>query len=94
MAGLSFEDPAGASTIVMPCGSCRQLLIEAAQAAGREIRVVCSNGELNSTVVFSTSELLPEAFGPQNLGLSRNWPRLRDELQTRVQHLIEVRSKG
>jgi cytidine deaminase len=93
VAGLSFEDPAGASTIVMPCGSCRQLLVEAAQAAGRDIRLICSNGELSSVVVFSTSELLPAAFGPQNVGVSEGWSRLRDELQARVQQLVELRSK-
>ena len=93
MAGLSFEDPAGASTIVMPCGSCRQLLVEAAQAAGREIRLICSNGALSSVVVVSSAELLPAAFGPQNLGVSADWPRLRDELQARVRQLVELRSK-
>ena len=30
------------------------------------------------------SELLPDAFGPKNLGLENTWPHQRDELRRRV----------
>jgi len=91
--GLAFNDPLGARQGVTPCGSCRQLIAEAAQLANRDIRVLCCNGELSSIAISTISELLPEAFGPHNLGVAQQWPRLRDELQARVKQLIEGRGK-
>jgi cytidine deaminase len=91
--GLAFKDPAGASPIVTPCGSCRQLIAEAAQLSKTDVRVLCCNGKLSSIVLSTISELLPEAFGPQNLGLARQWPSLRADLQARLRQLIEHRQK-
>jgi cytidine deaminase len=91
--GLNFKDPTGALRIVMPCGSCRQLIAEAAQLAKSDVRVLCCNGELSSIVLSTISELLPEAFGPQNLGLAQEWPRQRQELHARVKRLIKHRKK-
>jgi cytidine deaminase len=91
--GLAFKDPVGASRVVAPCGSCRQLIAEAAQLTNRDVRVLCCNGELSGIVAASISELLPEAFGPQNLGRAQQWPSLREELHARVKQLIEIRQK-
>ena len=91
--GFSFADPEGASQIVAPCGSCRQLMAEAAQLAGTELRVLCCNAELTAITVSTISELLPGAFGPRNLGLDREWPSLREGLQARVRQLIALRQK-
>jgi cytidine deaminase len=79
--------------VVTPCGSCRQLITEAAQLAKSDVRVLCCNGELDSIVVSRISELLPEAFGPQHLGLAQTWPHLREALRARVKQLIENRRK-
>ena len=91
--GLNFKDPAGALRVVAPCGSCRQLIAEAAQLAASDVRVLCCNGDLSSIVAWSISELLPAAFGPRNLGLADRWPSLRKELQIRIKQLIELRRK-
>jgi cytidine deaminase len=90
--GFDFTDrPAGASRIVAPCGSCRQLIAEAAQRATGNVRVICCNGELSSIAVRTIAELLPDAFGPENLPVSRQWPALREELRACVARLIAIR---
>jgi cytidine deaminase len=91
--GFAFKDPVGASRVVAPCGSCRQLIVEAAQISKTDLRVVCASSDLSSIGVWSISELLPEAFGLQNLGLGDQWPKLRLELQARVGQLIGLRQK-
>lgn len=92
--GLNFTDgAAGASRIVAPCGSCRQLIAEAAQRANGNVRVICCNGELSSIVVWTIAELLPNAFGPENLPVSRHWPVLREELRACIERLIAIRKK-
>src|SRR6266436_2482252 len=91
--GFDFTDPAGAARVVAPCGSCRQLIAEAAQLANSDVRVFCCSGELSSIVVSAISELLPNAFGPEDLGVSRQWPALREQLRARVTELIGIREK-
>jgi len=48
-----------------PCGDCRQRIREFADEHTR-IRVVDADGELLKE--YSMAELLPDAFGPENLG--------------------------
>jgi cytidine deaminase len=48
----------GAGEVIMPCGRCRQLLVE---HGGRDLLVWTVSG------VRPMSELLPDAFGPDNL---------------------------
>jgi cytidine deaminase len=91
--GLKFTDAKGASQIVTPCGSCRQLMAEFAQLTGSDLRVLYCNGDLTAIAVSTISELLPGAFGPQNLGLAQQWPSLRELLQARVKQLIALRQK-
>jgi cytidine deaminase len=38
--GFNFSSPASASRLVAPCGSCRQLIAEAAQLGDRDVRVI------------------------------------------------------
>ena len=76
--GFALKDPVGASRVLAPCGSCHQLIAEAAQLINSDVRVLCCNGDLSSIVASSISELLPEAFGPQNLGRAQHWPSLRE----------------
>lgn len=92
--GFNFTDTAaGASRVVAPCGSCRQLIAEAAQRGNRNVRVICCNGELSRIVVWTIDELLPNAFGPENLAVGRQWPALQADLRACVQRLIATREK-
>ena len=92
--GFNFADgAAGASRVVAPCGSCRQLIAEAAQRGNRKARVICCNGELSRILVWTIDELLPNSFGPENLAVGRQWPALQEELRACVERLIAIREK-
>jgi cytidine deaminase len=91
--GFAFKDPVSASQVVTPCGSCRQLIAEAAQLAKTDVRVLCCNGDLSNIAVSTISELLPDAFGPENLGVSPQWPALRERLRARVAELAANRKR-
>ena len=54
---------------VSPCGRCRQILNEAAQMGGRDLPVHCGAAEGDRIASYALSELLPDAFGPANLGI-------------------------
>jgi cytidine deaminase len=54
-------------TSVTPCGGCRQSILEAAQVAGRDVDVICANGDGTKIETMRISELLPYGFGPDNL---------------------------
>lgn len=54
-------------TICMPCGGCRQAILEAAQLSGRDIEIFCSGGTGSSVERHTIGALLPNAFGPANL---------------------------
>lgn len=49
---------------LMPCGACRQFLAE----FGPELRVLVGGAGSDAVSVASLSELLPESFGPRDLG--------------------------
>jgi cytidine deaminase len=91
--GFNFTDPDGASRVVAPCGACRQLIAEAAQLANSDMRVLCCSGELSKIVVSRISELLPSAFGPDNLGAKQQWPALREQLRARAAELTALRKR-
>lgn len=91
--GFDFMHPADASQVVAPCGSCRQLIAEAAQRANNNIRVICCNARLNSIFISTISELLPNAFGPETLRVRQQWPELHRELRASVERLIATRKK-
>ena len=55
---------------VRPCGRCRQVLNEAAQMGGRDFPVYCGAAEGGAVQSYRVSTLLPDAFGPADLGLS------------------------
>lgn len=55
---------------VNPCGRCRQVINEAAQMAGRDIAVFCGAAEGDAITHHTIAELLPNAFGPADLGLA------------------------
>lgn len=55
---------------VRPCGRCRQMLNEAAQLGGRDIRVHCASADGSTVETHALSALLPHAFGPGDLGIT------------------------
>ncbi|MCC2979205.1 MULTISPECIES: cytidine deaminase [unclassified Sphingomonas] len=55
--------------VVRPCGRCRQVINEAAQIGGRDIRVHCAGAEGDAVNSYLLSQLLPDAFGPADLGI-------------------------
>ena len=57
------------SAPVGPCGRCRQVINEAAQAGGRDVVVLCGAAEGDAVERHRLSELLPHAFGPADLGI-------------------------
>ena len=54
---------------ILPCGRCRQILNEAAQASKRDLKIWCSGLTGGPIVDYALSDLLPHAFGPANLGI-------------------------
>lgn len=54
---------------VSPCGRCRQVINEAAQMGGRDIIVWCGAAEGDAITRYLLSDLLPDAFGPADLGI-------------------------
>lgn len=66
---IGADGPTG-TTPVGPCGRCRQVINEAAQVGGRDIPVYCGAAEGEAFETHKLSELLPNAFGPKDLGLA------------------------
>ena len=65
-------DAAGIATgtvPVSPCGRCRQVLNEAAQMGGVDLAVHCGAAEGGAIATYRLSALLPDAFGPADLGI-------------------------
>ncbi len=82
--GHKFTAPPDARQIVTPCGRCRQVIFEASQLSGVDIRVLSCAGDLRRIEISVISTLLPTAFGPANLGLTEVWPDMRTLLRDRV----------
>jgi cytidine deaminase len=54
---------------VRPCGRCRQVLNEAAQLSGRDLKIHCASADGAVMETHWLSDLLPHAFGPGDLGI-------------------------
>jgi cytidine deaminase len=67
---MDAEGRATGSSPVSPCGRCRQIINEAAQMGKRDLRVHCGAAEGDAIRTYVVSELLPDAFGPADLGIS------------------------
>ena len=51
----------------MPCGGCRQAILEAASLSGRDVAIVCASASGEHTERRTIAELIPFGFGPANL---------------------------
>ena len=57
----------GGEGVCTPCGGCRQAIYEAACLSGRDIEIVCANGEGSRVEQYTINSLIPQGFGPANL---------------------------
>ena len=53
--------------VCTPCGGCRQAILEAAQLGGRDVEILCANGDGTAVERHTINDLLPAGFGPANL---------------------------
>jgi cytidine deaminase len=67
--GYPSDNPAAGKDIVTPCGRCRQIIYEAGQVSETDVIVISCNGDLTDCQISSISKLLPDGFGPSNLGM-------------------------
>ena len=63
--GVGFDT----SEVTAPCGSCRQMLYEAAQISKLDLEFIMATTKMDKIVVATMNELLPLAFGPKDLGI-------------------------
>ena len=68
VAGGGIEDGALAGEgVCTPCGGCRQAILEAAQLSGRDVEILCANGDGGQVERHTIGTLIPHGFGPANL---------------------------
>lgn len=67
--GMIRDGAIAGEDVVRPCGRCRQVINEAAQIGGRDVRVHCAGAEGDAVNSYLLSQLLPDAFGPSDLGI-------------------------
>ncbi|SFO16353.1 cytidine deaminase [Sphingomonas sp. OK281] len=67
---MDADGRATGTSPVSPCGRCRQVINEAAQMGKRDLPVHCGAAEGDAIRTYVVSELLPDAFGPADLGVS------------------------
>jgi cytidine deaminase len=68
VAGGRLEDSTLAGEgVCAPCGGCRQAILEAAQLSGRDVEILCANGDGGKVESHRIGELIPHGFGPANL---------------------------
>ena len=65
--GALGSDMLTGETTCTPCRGCRQAILEAAQLSGRDVEILCSNGDGSIRERHRIGELIPHGFGPANL---------------------------
>jgi cytidine deaminase len=65
--GSSATGSLAGEGVVTPCGGCRQAILEAAQLGGRDIEILCSNGDGTAVERHRKDSLIPKGFGPASL---------------------------
>ena len=55
--------------VITPCGRCRQIIKEAQDVAGHTIAILCAAPDGSAFKRFDLEYLLPDSFGPANLGI-------------------------
>jgi cytidine deaminase len=85
--GHRYVAPESTAAPVTPCGRCRQLIAEVAQAGGIDVRVLSCSADLQVIMDCTIADLLPEAFGPASMGTVETWNRTRPRLEAAVARL-------
>jgi cytidine deaminase len=67
---LGFKIAPGDKTLVTPCGICRQMLNETSQLTKVDLDVILVARNATHGKVVKLSTLLPDSFGPVDLGIS------------------------
>ena len=67
IAVIARSENSQTEAITAPCGICRQMLFEASQLAGVDLKVILATTDKSRIAVTSINELLPFAFGPKDL---------------------------
>jgi cytidine deaminase len=65
--GMIKDGSISGQDCVYPCGRCRQIIHEAAQASDHDIMVYCSAAQGDDVGAYPISSLLPHAFGPKDV---------------------------
>ena len=65
--GDGSGDALAGDIVCTPCGGCRQAIYEASCLSGRDIEIICSNGEGSTIERHTITTLIPHGFGPANL---------------------------
>lgn len=69
MAIITKPEGGQTETPAAPCGACRQMLFEASQVGGSDIKILLSNTKKDKILITSVRKILPLAFGPADLGV-------------------------
>lgn len=91
VAGHKFTAPESVDLVVTPCGRCRQMIFEASQISKVDVRVLSCSADLTTIFDATISEMLPEAFGPQNVGVQVHWPEMQSVLRAAASRLCRER---
>jgi len=67
IAVIARAEKSDTKAITAPCGSCRQMIYEFSQLTGEDIEIIMANTRKTKIMKAKISELLPLAFGPQDL---------------------------
>ena len=65
--GDGSGDALAGDIVCTPCGGCRQAIHEASCLSGRDIEIICSNGNSSAVERHHISTLIPHGFGPAHL---------------------------
>lgn len=71
VAGGAADAELSGGIVCTPCGGCRQAIYEAACLSGRDVEIICSNGDGTTAERHTIRTLIPHGFGPGNLAETR-----------------------
>ena len=64
---IARHEIGGTKQVTAPCGSCRQMLLEASHVSSFDIEVIMATTDMKKIIISTIGELLPLGFGPNYL---------------------------